>query len=803
MIFKKIKSIAVKGAALTVNAVSQAESRQNGSPEEITEGMPELLCEAAAEGAVLLKNDGVLPFSKEKSVAVFGRCQIDWFYVGYGSGGDVIKPYAVNLVSGVKNIGGTLDEPLLSYYTEQCKKNPPDHGFWGHWPRCYPELYVSDELIADAAKRSESAIVVIGRSAGEDRENALEKGSFYLTDDEKSLLSRVSGAFKSTAVLLNIGNIIDFKEILDCCSGKVALLLLWQGGMESGNAAAHLIYGDKTPSGKLPSAVARSYSDYPSAEAFGDKAFNNYTEDIFVGYRYFESFNKDAVLFPFGFGLSYTSFDVSLMKAEKTEAEITLTVGVKNTGNTFKGKAVAEVYCEPPQGTLGKAKRNLCAFLKTDELLPDEYREYSLTVPLYYISSYDDSGKSGNKSCYILEGGEYSFYVGEDVRTAKKQYSFTVEKTVILKRLNECAAPKKVFLRLESADGKKSEGSAPVSSTNLKSIITAALPDNGAPVKNLGYTLGDVKSGACTLSEFTSQLSLKELEAISRGDYKMNSPLGAKGNAGVLGGVLPSLRKKGVFPLTATDGPSGIRLKATCSLLPIGSLLSSTWNEQILNDVYKKLGEEMKLRGSDILLAPGMNIHRNPLCGRNFEYYSEDPLLSGKIAAAVVKGLQAAGVAACPKHFACNSQETNRTKTDSRLSERALREIYLKNFEICVKEAQPIFIMTSYNKINGVWAHYNYELCTRILRGEWGFEGCVMTDWWMQSATSPEFPELCDNAYRVRAGVDVLMPGGKKVGLKLPDGTLLSSFGKEEGIALGELRRTAENVLGAVLKLKY
>lgn len=803
----KIKSVAVKGAALVVNAVSQAESRQNGSIDDITPGMPELLREAATEGAVLLKNDGVLPFSKNKRVAVFGRCQIDWFYVGYGSGGDVVRPYAVNLLKGIENVGATVNEEVFSFYKEWCEKNPPDHGFWGHWPRCYPEAPVSDDLIKAAAKQGDSAVVVIGRSAGEDRENVLEKGSFYLADDEKSLLSRVSTSFKNTAVLLNVGNVTDFSEILSFCKGNTALLLLWQGGMESGNAAAELIFGDKTPSGKMISTVAKKYDDYPSFDSFGQRDFNNFKEDIFVGYRFFESFKKDSVLFPFGFGLSYTSFKTEVISTKKDETAVTLKIRVKNTGDTFSGREVSEVYCEPPKGALSKPSRVLCAFLKTDELLPGEEKEYTLSFPLYYISSFDDSGKSGHKSCYILEKGTYSLYVGSDVQSAKCEYTFELDSTNVLKELTQCGAPKEEFLRTVAIekDGALVPGleAVPTTEVDLKRVIVDLLPENGAPIKNRGFLLGDVKSGKCTLKEFTSQLSLRELEAISRGDYRMNSPLGPAGNAGALGGVLPSLRKKGVLPLITTDGPSGIRLKSTCSLLPIGSLLSSTWNEKLVFDVYKKLGEEMKSRGSDILLAPGMNIHRNPLCGRNFEYYSEDPLLSGKIAAAVVKGLCESGVSACPKHFACNSQETNRTKTDSRLSERALREIYLKNFEICVTEGKPAFIMTSYNKINGVWGHYNYDLCTRILRGEWGFDGCVITDWWMQKSCSPEFPSLYDNAYRVRAGVDVLMPGGKRAGLKIPDGTLLSSYGKKDGMTLGELRRTAENVLGAVLKLKY
>lgn len=298
------------------------------------------------------------------------------------------------------------------------------------------------------------------------------------------------------------------------------------------------------------------------------------------------------------------------------------------------------------------------------------------------------------------------------------------------------------------------------------------------------------------------RLSLDELEAISRGDYKMNSELGAKGNAGAIGGVLQSLRDKGVPAVITTDGPSGIRLLKYCSLIPIGTALASSFDPELVTEVYSALAGEMKEKGSDILLAPGLNIHRSPLCGRNFEYYSEDPLLTGLMAAAAVKGIQSGGLSACPKHFACNNQEVNRTHNDSRLSERALREIYLKGFEICVKTAKPKCIMTSYNKINGVWGHYNYDLCERILRGEWGFEGMVMTDWWMRSSKSPEFPNIRDNAYRVRAGVDVLMPGATKRGRKKPDGSLLETYGKTDGMTSAEMQRTAKRVLNLCMDIK-
>ncbi len=336
---------------------------------------------------------------------------------------------------------------------------------------------------------------------------------------------------------------------------------------------------------------------------------------------------------------------------------------------------------------------------------------------------------------------------------------------------------------------------------DLAKRITGSLPKAIEQTGDRGLKLSDVKSGKCTLEQFTAQLSNTELEAISRGDYVMNSPLGVKGNAGTFGGVTESLRKKGIPVLTTSDGPSGIRLRACCSLLPVGTLFACTFDTELVEEVYSAVGAEMKEKGSDILLAPGMNIHRNPLCGRNFEYYSEDPYLTGKIAAAAVKGIQSHGGSACPKHFACNNQEMRRNRNDSRLSERALREIYLKGFEICVREAEPKNIMTSYNMINSVYGHYNYELCTEILRGEWGYKGNVITDWWMKNERSPEFPKLRNQAYRVRAQVDVLMPGGGRIGLHRPDGTLLESLGEDGGITLGELQRTAMNVLTLAMKI--
>ena len=804
--FEKIKRKTFNLIGLVVNKVGQNEAQNTENLDRtVTEGMPELLRTAAAEGTVLLRNDNVLPFSENETISVFGRVQYDYMFVGYGSGGDVIKPYTVSLMEGLKNSGAKINTELADIYEKWCTKNPPDHGFWGHWPLYYEEMPIETSVIENAAKKSNCAVIVIGRSAGEDRENKLEEGSYYLTADEKSLIKRVNSAFKKTVVVLNIGSIIDMSWEKELLKNDSAILIPWQGGMESGNALADVLLGKQEPSGKLTDTIAKDYFDYPCANSFGEKEYNNYTEDIFVGYRYFETFAKDKVLYPFGFGLGYSEYKREFISGEIKDNIVNLKASTENIGD-YCGKDVLQIYTEAPQGTLGKPSRVLCDFKKSKSLARGEKEAFESNIPFYALASYDHRGASGHKSCYILEKGTYNFYLGADVRSAEKVFSFDIPETIVLETLKEVCAPKESFERIV-AKGKNGniaykEENVPVSTDNLRDIIIENLPKDCGQTGDKGLKLQDVKNGKCTLDEFVAQLSLDELEAISRGDYTMNSSLGNEGNAGALGGVTKSLRDKGVAPLTTTDGPSGIRIKACCSLLPIGASVSAMWNPDLAYEMYKKVGGEMKAKGSDILLAPGMNIHRSPLCGRNFEYFSEDPFVTGKTAAAVVKGVQSEGVSACPKHFACNSQETNRNRTDSRLSERALREIYLKGFEICVKEAKPLSLMTSYNKINGVWGHYHYDLCTRILRKEWGFGGLVMTDWWMQYTASPEFPEIKDNGYRVRAGVDVLMPGGKRTGKKKPDGTLLKTYGKKDGITLGEMQDVAKHVLNVVMKIK-
>ena len=753
--------------------------------------MSELLCRAAAEGAVLLENDGTLPL-KDK-FALFGRTQADSFYTGYGSGGDVIKPYRVSILEGIlKERGLAPDLELLETYRKWAKEHPVDHGYWGNWPLNYPEMPLTEDFVKGVAARAETAVVVLGRAAGEDRDCLLQEGSYYLKAEERNMLALAKKYFKKLVVLLNIGNIIDFSWVDEFSPN--AVLLLWQGGMETGNACAKLLSGAVSPSGKLTMTIAKRYEDYPASN-FGDASHTDYTEDIYVGYRYFETFAKEKVRYPFGYGLSYTTFSVdpSLTYAQQG-AEIC--VKVKNTGKCA-GRCAVQVYVQKPFGKDGNPKRELVGFYKTRLLPAGGEEEAVIPVPVYRVTTYDEETSSE-----VLLGGGYVFFAGEDVRSAKEAGRVTTEGRV-LRHLAERGAPRMPFpvFRAEDKGGEYALIQVPVrlARSDVKAEMAASIPPESLwEVHAEPCTFEDVRAGKVPLRAFVAQLSFDELEAVSRGDYKMNSPLGPEGNAGAFGGVLPSLNKKGVPPVITTDGPSGIRLKRASSLIPIGTLLACTFDEALVSEVYAGVGEEMRERGSDVLLAPGMNIQRSPLCGRNFEYYSEDPVLSGKIAAAAVKGIQSAGVSACPKHFACNNQEFNRNNHDARVSERALREIYLKGFEICVREANPHCIMTSYNKINGVWAHYHFELVRGILRGEWGFGGCVMTDWWMKSARCPEYPKLKDNAYRIRAGVNVLMPGGDYIGKRKPDGTVRAAL-KKGGLTMAELRRNAEEVLGFVL----
>lgn len=763
--------------------------------------VPEIAAQAramAADGIVLLKNeDKTLPITGQTRVAVFGRSAVNYFTVGYGSGGDVVSPYRRNLMEGLLEHGVKVDGILASQYETWCSRprNVPDEGYWAHWPMSNPEMPLKAEDVAAAALRCDMALVVIGRAAGESRENVLKPGSYYLTDREKAMLDVVATYFHRVCLVMDCGNVIDMSWVRDYENKLTAIVYAWQGGMESGTALADVLTGAVNPSGKLTDTIAVKYEDYPSSQSFGAMAFNAYTEDIYVGYRYFETFAPDRVLYPFGFGLSYTRFRLS-SQAAVSGNQVTVNTTVENVGDEA-GREVVQVYVDLPCGTLGNPKRVLAGFKKTGLLQPGQQQVVDVSFDLASLASFDDTGCTGHKDAFVLEAGNYCVQAGTSIRDVKAVVCIVKQGLEVVRQLHECNAvrPEHGFCRMVNKGGALDMEMVPTANRNLKQDILAHLPQELTPGQT-EFTFEDVKARRCTPEEFVAQLSDRELDDITHGFGLMNDPSGPAGNAGSLGGVTEALKKRGIPTVITTDGPSGIRIRRTCSLLPCGTCLASTFDPEGVEALYRLLGREMVLQGTQVLLGPGMNIHRNPLCGRNFEYYSEDPLLTGKIAAAMVRGIQSQGVSACPKHFACNNQETNRNKCDSRLSQRAQREIYLKGFEIAVKESDPWCLMTSYNLVNGVWSHYHYELVTDILHDEWGYRGLTITDWWMQPGAAPEFPAITNDACRIRAQVDVLMPG------EIQERTLVASLADPNGVTRAEAQRCAVNVIKFILKVK-
>ncbi len=509
-----------------------------------------------------------------------------------------------------------------------------------------------------------------------------------------------------------------------------------------GLLGCHLEFlGKVCPSGKLPDTFAKNVNDYSSTINHGGVEKNIYQEDIYVGYRYFSTFAQDKVLYPFGFGLSYTKFDINNIKLENIgDYDYKVTATVKNIGDTYSGKEVVQIYLNPPQGKLGKATRNLVGFVKTSEIAPNQTQDIEILIPCSRLVSYDDSGITGNKSAYVLEAGTYELYVGNNVN-ATQAYNFNIESLVVVEQLQEALAPREDFKRMKpklinnslnsNINYEVSYEDTPTSTIDLKDRINKFMAEELKFSGDKNIKLTDVKQGTNTLDEFIAQLNTDDLCTLVLGEG-MSHPQVTDGTASAFAGVTPELRSYGLPLICCADGPSGIRMEGglQSTQVPIGTLLAATWDINLIEELYTFTGKEMVRNFVDVLLGPGMNIHRNPLNGRNFEYFSEDPLLTGLIASAVVKGISKSGVSATLKHFACNSQETYRHTIDAVVSERAVREIYLKGFEIAVKEGGSDSIMTAYNPLNGVWTASNYDLNTTILRKEWGYTGIVMTDWW-------------------------------------------------------------------------
>lgn len=745
---------------------------------------------AIPEGIVLLEHSGALPLHKGENIAIFGRGQFEYLKSGSGSGGRVNCPYVTNIYDEIKS-QVTLDETVTKFYCDFIAQNPFDAG--DGWKPCFcqNEAVPSEELVQAAAQKSDKAIYIICRNVGESFDYEKVAGNWYLSSEEDATLAVLSHYFKNVIVLINSGNIIDMSWVKKYGIGTVAYI--WQGGQEGGIGTVDALMGVTAPSGRLTDTIAKSPEDYPCDDCFGDPNKNVHKEDIYVGYRYFETFARDRVLYPFGFGLNYTTFTQEIIKAEKQGDIINISVHVKNTGD-FSGKDVVQVYYGAPQGKLGKPARELIAFKKTDVLNAGESQEVNLAININDMACYDDSGKTEHAFAWVLESGEYNVYIGQNVRDAKQCFSFVMDETRLVKQCVQALAPVEEFDRMINANGEIGFEKATLRQYDLSERIKQNLPEAIKITGDKGIMLQDVASGKNTLDEFIAQFDEQALTEIVRGEGMSSPKATYPGTASCFVGVTKAWNEKGVPAVTTCDGPSGIRIEscvqATC--IPVGALLASAWAPELFDGLYTCLTKEMQHYDVDVLLGPGINIHRSGLCGRNFEYFSEDPYLTGVYADKISSFFTKNGFYSTLKHFAVNSQELNRQDENEILSERAAREIYLKPFEIAVRGGAVKSIMTSYNRINGIHTSGNYDLTTTILRDDWGYDGFVMTDWCTTMDDPNNGTNTAENlATMVKAQNDVY---------KIKRNVLLCVDDQQESLqngylTVGELQRCAKNLV--------
>ncbi|MCD7821463.1 MAG: glycoside hydrolase family 3 C-terminal domain-containing protein [Clostridiales bacterium] len=757
---------------------------------------------AAEEGIALLKNDGVLPLEKGSKVALFGSGAGRTIKGGTGSG-DVNEREVVSIYQGMVNAGFDVTsadwlesfEQIYQQSREDWKdlilRETGEKGameFFDVYASHAYEMPAGRTITKEDLGGAKTAVYVVSRIAGEAADRFDRAGDYYLTEHEKEDLRFLSVNCENVVVILNAGGQIDLEDILSTANVK-AILCVVQPGMEGGNALAHILSGEVTPSGKLAAPWAKKYEDFPNSVSFshnnGNVQKEKYEEGIYVGYRYFDSFQKE-VEYPFGFGLSYTDFDLSAGAVTAEGSTVTVPVTVKNTGPRYAGKEVVQIYATCPQSGLPKEYKRLCGFAKTRLLQPGDSETLTISFPAKALASFDES-----RSAWVAEAGLYGIWAGNSSRNIALVGVLEVEADAIIEEvkhicplreeLDELVRPD-VVLELEAAWHREADA---------KGLVPVAFAPERAARAEFPETELDRKA-----AEVVEQLSDEELTAMVIGEIsKGQGALGAAGITvpGAAGETSGALEDKWDVPgISMADGPAGLRLfkkyqvsRETgevynsglaaaleggffapeedhpdadtyyqyCTAVPVGTLLAQTWDTALLEEVGRAVAVEMQEFGVAWWLAPGMNIQRNPLCGRNFEYYSEDPLVSGKMAAAITRGVQSVpGVGTTIKHFACNNQEDNRMGSDSILSERALRELYLRGFELAVKEAQPMAIMTSYNLINGVHAANNYDTCTVAAREEWNFQGIIMTDWTttMNGSEAWKCPA---------AGNDLIMPG--------------------------------------------
>ncbi len=851
--------------------------------------------EAASQGIVLLKNEKrVLPLGKDgpETVAVFGIGQIYTIKGGTGSG-DVNNRYTVNILDGLRaNARIRVDEALAGLYTEYAAAHPSEAraSFLDILAYSNSEMEVEPSDYKDDA----AALYVISRIAGEGADMQDVGGQYRPSGQELRLLRKIRACFEKVVVILNVPGVIDAKEI-DSLADAVVFSGL--AGQEGGGALADVLTGETVPSGKTVDTWAFQYADYSTSRNFGtgkrngnmvpgffgqgeiEQCYVNYEESIYVGYRYFDTFGK-KVLYPFGFGLSYTDMEITDAALSVQNGTLTAAAKVRNRGDRYAGREVLELYVSAPEGSLPKPYQELKGFAKTERIAPGEETSVRITVPVASLASYSTA-----KAAYVLEAGFYYIRLGNSSRNTKIIGALKVETEILTKQLEN------LTVRLtEDYTALSAEGVSPITYAGEEAekraaeetailMDAAAIPTEtvvyrapaserelvrgaerlglnggaeglrlnggaeglrlngsaeGLRLKNdvgglelrddEGFRLKDVSEGRCTLEEFVAQLSEDELIHMACGVGMDLSGLSVAGSEdqtgaektssdgagetdqtsakildqtsakilkqtgaekteqadqsaaqGIIGSVSLSVagaagesydytEKYGITPLVLCDGPAGIRItprvenedgavyEQICTAYPVGTVLACAWDPSVIESVGSAVGDEMLAYNVDLWLAPGMNIHRNPLCGRNFEYFSEDPLVTGISAAAMARSVQAKGVGVTVKHFAANNQENERTTCNSVVDERALREIYLKGFEIAVTTGGPWALMSSYNDINGVPAAEQYELLTKVLREEWKFGGFVMTDWG---------GGISNPGISMYAGNDMIQPGGE------------------------------------------
>ena len=758
---------------------------------------------AASDGMVLLKNeDHILPLKKGCKVALYGAGAGKTIKGGTGSG-DVNERKTVSIYEGMKNAGYdiTTQQWIKDYdriYDEARQEWKNDikkaAEVTGGGTMDFFEVYSTTPFRlpagpaidkADKDDMTDTAIYVISRIAGEGADRFAVKGDYYLKDDEHKMLEDICCCYKNVIVVINAGAQIDLSFMSEFENIK-GLLVIVQPGMEGGNAFADVICGKVTPSGKLVDTWAFNYDDYPNSATFShnNKDVNTevYEEGIYVGYRYFDTF-RIPVRYGFGFGLSYTEFELSVENVEKSaNGNLRITVKVKNVGMA-QGREVVQIYVSVPQGKVEKESRRLAGFKKTKNLQPGEEEMVQIEIPVERLTYYSEK-----MAAWILEDGDYGIWAGNSLNAAKLCACAKLDRSVILEKdRNICS--------LQQEIQEISQGEENAVDYDYSGLTVINLDAQDYKTKEIYYRENNEIYDENAM-QFVNGLTEEELMHLATGDpgKAQGGNLGAAGISvpGSAGETHSCALDKGLASIVLADGPAGLRLMKYyhvyegkivqmpfefslegglfydekeqlpgdryyqyCTAIPVGTLLAQTWDTELVSEVGYMIGNEMNCFGVTLWLAPGMNIHRNPLCGRNFEYYSEDPLVAGMIAAAMTNGVQKnKGCGTTIKHFACNNQEDNRMGSNSVLSERALREIYLKGFEIAVKQSHPMSIMTSYNLINGVHAANNHCLCTDVARNEWGFDGLIMTDW-----TTTERDDSCTAAGCMRAGNDLVMPG--------------------------------------------